>query len=173
MAVLPGAALSRDCCLPNSPREQHPRSKCTELLSSDCLFMLSQDCDNLCFGVHSEVDSLLPLRPLCLRPYSSIFCPSAPFPSHLPSGISRPILHGSVSCVPAVVTVVCVHPFITSTHLPPSAIPPPFPPDVCHQGAVLHCNWQELGGTPLALAVALYALSGLHGMDRPRIGAAG
>lgn len=30
------------------------RSKCNELLSKDCLYMLTQDCDNLCYGVHSE-----------------------------------------------------------------------------------------------------------------------
>mmetsp|Transcript_14528 Transcript_14528/g.29037 ORF Transcript_14528/g.29037 Transcript_14528/m.29037 type:complete len:354 (+) Transcript_14528:247-1308(+) len=30
------------------------RTECSRLLSSDCLFMLSQDCDNLCYGVHSE-----------------------------------------------------------------------------------------------------------------------
>lgn len=30
------------------------RSECERLLSKDCLFMLSQDCDNLCYGVHSE-----------------------------------------------------------------------------------------------------------------------
>jgi len=28
--------------------------KCKELLSNDCLFMLSQDCNNLCDGVHSD-----------------------------------------------------------------------------------------------------------------------
>ncbi|EKX46533.1 hypothetical protein GUITHDRAFT_107736 [Guillardia theta CCMP2712] len=30
------------------------RSWCTQLLSKDCLYMLSQDCENLCWGVHSE-----------------------------------------------------------------------------------------------------------------------
>jgi hypothetical protein len=30
------------------------RARCEELLSKDCLFMLSQDCENLCYGVHSE-----------------------------------------------------------------------------------------------------------------------
>mmetsp|Transcript_6719 Transcript_6719/g.15679 ORF Transcript_6719/g.15679 Transcript_6719/m.15679 type:complete len:352 (-) Transcript_6719:93-1148(-) len=30
------------------------RTECARLLSSDCLFMLSQDCANLCYGVHSE-----------------------------------------------------------------------------------------------------------------------
>mmetsp|Transcript_41555 Transcript_41555/g.98517 ORF Transcript_41555/g.98517 Transcript_41555/m.98517 type:complete len:306 (-) Transcript_41555:141-1058(-) len=30
------------------------RTRCSELLSTDCLFMLSQDCENLCYGVHSE-----------------------------------------------------------------------------------------------------------------------
>jgi len=30
------------------------RTECARLLSSDCLFMLSQDCENLCYGVHSE-----------------------------------------------------------------------------------------------------------------------
>jgi len=28
--------------------------ECKSLLSKDCLFMLSQECDDLCFGVHSE-----------------------------------------------------------------------------------------------------------------------
>ena len=174
MTVLPGAALSRDCFLPNSPCEQHPRSKCTELLSSDCLFMLSQDCDNLCYGVHSEVGSLLPLRPLCLRPCCSAFCPLCPLPvslalAYLPSYpawlcVMHPHCRDCCLCAP-----------LHYLYLTPSAIPPPppLPPDVCHQGAVLHCNRQEFGGTPLAVAVALYALSGLYGMGRPRIGAAG
>jgi len=30
------------------------RSNCMKLLSADCRFMLSQDCDNLCYGVHTE-----------------------------------------------------------------------------------------------------------------------
>jgi len=30
------------------------RSNCEKLLSKDCRFMLSQDCDNLCYGVHTE-----------------------------------------------------------------------------------------------------------------------
>lgn len=30
------------------------RSNCENLLSKDCRFMLSQDCDNLCYGVHTE-----------------------------------------------------------------------------------------------------------------------
>uniref|UniRef100_A0A6T8PDX0 FZ domain-containing protein n=2 Tax=Hemiselmis andersenii TaxID=464988 RepID=A0A6T8PDX0_HEMAN len=30
------------------------RNNCMQLLSKDCRFMLSQDCDNLCYGVHTE-----------------------------------------------------------------------------------------------------------------------
>uniref|UniRef100_A0A7S0F2S3 FZ domain-containing protein n=1 Tax=Hanusia phi TaxID=3032 RepID=A0A7S0F2S3_9CRYP len=30
------------------------RKECQRLLSKDCLFMLSQECEDLCFGVHSE-----------------------------------------------------------------------------------------------------------------------